>query len=261
MARPPDESSARQFNVTRYTESWAANNPYYATHVGWEFDTTDTTRTQAAIKSGVVRTAGYYNVRPEDRGISASSLYNQANPRHHSSVPYDRFGNVKKQRGDIQLGLVLMGGLQFPGQAFAPVQGKAGVFGPNYLARWMNSKMAGKQLSLSGMRARNQVRERGYTDFLSQSISSNKAPGGVGQSSRDTTQEMYSTQETRLGTRAIFTSEEIDKETGKYGRTWAGYRPLSAHAMNPHFDSKLGQMFKTENPNIGFARRSGDRRL
>ena len=256
MARAPDKSSASQFNTKDYTESWAANNPFYAKHVNWAFDTTDTTRGNAAARSGVVQTAGYNNITPQNRGISATDPNNWANPRHHSSAPYDQFGNVKKQRGDVNLGLVLMGGYQFPGQAFAPEKGGAGVFGAGVLAKWMNKQGVGGW-SPEMVRVRNRYRkETGWDMQLTQSLSPNKAPGGVGQSSEDSTTEMYSTQETRLGTRAYFSDEELNEETGKFGRTWAGYKPLGVHATNPHFDSKLGQMFKTENANVGFARRA-----
>jgi hypothetical protein len=180
---------------------------------------------------------------------------NWASPVRRGTA-YDRFGNVNKQVGDVNLGLVLMGGFQFPGQAFAPSRRKSGIFGANPLAKWMNSR--GTQgISYENRRVRNWQRERGWTTQLSHSISSNKAPGGLGQSSRDSTEEMYSTQETRLGTRAHFTEEELNKDTGEFGRTWAGFKPLSVHAMNPHYDAKLGQMFKTESvTETGFARRT-----
>ncbi len=237
MARAPDRSSAEQFNVTEYTQSWAANNPFYAAHVNWAYDATGRT--------------GYSNVKPQDRGISATDPMNWASPTRKGTA-YDRFGNVNKQRGDVNLGLVLMGGTQFPGQAFIPERSKLGTFTANRLARWMNEQGV-RGYSPEGRRSRNYRRETGWSTMLSQSISSSK---GVGQSSEDTTEEMYSTQETRLGTRAYFTDEEVDANTGKMGRTWAGFKPLSTHAMNPHFDSKLGQMFKTESPNVGFARRT-----
>ena len=255
MARAPAKSEARQFNTDEYISSWAANNPFYAAHVNWEFSTEDTTRTQAAARSGVVHVAGYSNISPQNRGISQFDPQNWANPRHSPGVPYDRFGNVKTQRGDVQLGLALMGGLQFPGQAFMPDRTRSGLFVANRLSRWMNKQLIPGSVS-SGRRDRQYEQERGWTVTLSQSISSNKAPDGIGQSSEDSTMAMYSTQETRLGTRAYFTDEELNKDTGKFGRTWAGFKPLGSHATNPHFDSKLGQMFKTENANVGFARRA-----
>jgi hypothetical protein len=64
-----------------------------------------------------------------------------------------------------------------------------------------------------------------------------------------------------LGTRAYFTDEEWNAGTGKYGRSWAGFRPLQTHALNPHFDSMLAPMFKKENPNVGAARRVVTSRL
>jgi hypothetical protein len=259
VARAPDKSNASQFNVQNYTQSWAANNPFYAAHVNYAFSTADNTRTNAAARSGVVQTAGYTNVAPENRGISANDPMNWASPTRSGSS-YDRFGNVNKQVGDLNLGLVLMGGNQFPGQAFMPERGKSGIFSANYLARWMNKQGTGGY-SPSGLRARNTRREGGWGPVLSQSLTSNKAPGGVGQSSIDSTVEMYSTQETRLGTRAYFTDEEWNAGTKKYGRSWAGFKPLMTHSLDPHFDSKLAPMFKRESPDGGAARRVAKSRL
>ena len=257
MARAPDKSYAGQFKTTDYIQSWAANNPYYAPHVTWEFDTMDTRRTQAAARSGIVRSPGYSNISPENRGYDQRDMRNWARPEHPSSAPYDYLGNVKKQRGDVQLGLVMMGGYQFPGQAFRAVPGKSGFLMPNRLAKWMNEQGIGGY-SPEGRRFRRsggKYRDRGWEGTLSQSMSSNKGPGGFGQSSEDSTVERYSTQETRMGTRAIFTDEEFDEETKKFGRTWAGFRPLSTHSRNPHFNSALGQMFQSKNTDTGFARR------
>ncbi len=255
MARAPDRSSASQFRTKGYTQSWAANNPYYASHVNWAFDTTDTTRSNAAARSGVVQTAGYNNVTPQDQGIDPNNPRNWASPVRRGTA-YDRLGNVNKQKGDINLGLVLMGGYQFPGQSMVPERDALGFFGANPLARWLNAQGTGGYSPMN-LRARNMAnKETGWNVQLSQSISSNKAPGGVGQSSEDSTIERYSTQETRMGTRAFFTDEELDEETKKFGRTWAGFKPLRANLPNPHFDSALGQMFKTDNPNVGAARRA-----
>ena len=257
MARAPDRSDAGQFNATQYMESWAANNPFYAQHVNYQFNTFDTTRTKAAIRSGVVTSAQYSNVSPEGKGLKQSDPYNWASPIRSASTAYDAQGNVKKQKGDVQLGLVLMGGYQFPGQAFSPSRTKYGLWEANPLAAWMNAQGVGGY-SPANLRSRNTRREVGWMASLSQALSYPTEPG---QSSEDTTEEMYSTQETRLGTRAQFTNEEFNEGTGKFGRTWAGYRPLSPHALNPHFDSKLTQMFTTKNDNVGFARRSSERRL
>jgi hypothetical protein len=259
VARPPDKSSASQFRTQSYIESWAANNPFYAPHVNWAFDTTDTTLGRSAAYSGNVQVAGYNNVTPQNKGIDENNPINWASPVRRGTA-YDRFGAVNKQVGDVQLGLVLMGGYQFPGQAFSPERTKSGLWGANPLAKWMN-KQGVQGYVPEGRRYRNGRRETGWSTMLSRSITSNKAVGGVGQSSEDSTQEVYSTQETRLATRAEFTNEQFNAEAGKFGRTWAGFKPLSTHSLNPHFDSKLGQMFKTENANTGFARRSTERRL
>ncbi len=269
MARAPDKSSAEQFNVADYTSSWAANNPYYAAHVTWGFDTTDTTRgalggpSQSALKSGIVQVASYSNIHPEASGKSASDPLNWANPRHSSNVPYDRFGNVKKQAGDVNLGLVLMGGYQFPGQAFGYKQTQTRGFVPDGMSLWMLEQgMAG--YSPSGLRSRkygDRFRDKGWQATLTRSTTSNKGPGGYGQSSEDSTMEMYSTRETRLGKSVHFTDEEFDEETKKFGRSWAGYRRLASHGSNPHYDSSLGQMFVRGNVNVGEARRVATSRL
>lgn len=211
-----------------------------AAYVNRAFDTTDTTRTNAAVRSGIVQTAGYQ----------------RASPAYSPDVPYDRSRSVKKQKGAIDLGLVLMGGYQFSGQTFTPTMGKGGLFVANPLTRWMNRQGKGGYSPMN-VRARNRYyKDIGWVGVLSQSLDPNKGPQGYGQSSEDATIERYSTQETRMGTRATFTDEEFDEETKKYGRTWAGYRPLSTHSKNPHFDSALSQMYKSQKTNVGFARRT-----
>ncbi len=263
MARAPDKSSAGQFSTASYTASWAANNPYYAGHVNWAFNTFDTTRgslggeSQAALKSGVVHQASYSNIKPQDSGYDQKNQSNWASPINSSDVPYDQYGQVKKQVGDMQLGLVMMGGYQFPGNAFGYKKTLQG-FVPDELSLWMMNQGTGgaRTTGLRYRRYSEKWREKGWQTQLSQSLYSNKGPGGISQSSEDSTIERYSTQETRRGTRSAFTDETLNEETGKFGRSWAGFQPLSTHSKEAHFDFRLGQMFKSENPNTGAARRT-----
>jgi len=257
VARAPDRSSAEQFSSASYMKSWWANNPYYASTAGQNYNfQAGNQYTDAAARSGVVNTGGYLNVSPEARGIPKNA-YTRANPRNSSNVPYDYLGNVKKQKGDVNLGLVLMGGYQFPGQAFSPERDKTGRFGPNALTRWMIAQGAGG-VSTNNLRYRQSAidnRSTGWRGLLTQSPGPNKAIGGRGQSSQDSTREMYSTIETRLGTRAQFTDEAWQEEGAKYGRSWAGFKALPDTGGSPHLMAELGQMYKRTDPNVGFARR------
>ena len=102
-------------------------------------------------------------------------------------------------------------------------------------------------------------RSSGWRGLLTQSLSSNKAfstgAGGRGQSSEDSTTEVYSTQETRMGTRAAFTDEVWNEAKGKIGQTWAGFNALGQTGGTAFLPAQLGQMYVRENPNVGFARR------
>jgi hypothetical protein len=99
----------------------------------------------------------------------------------------------------------------------------------------------------------------GWRGLLTQSSGPNKAfdlgGAGRGQSSADTTKEMYSTEETRMGTRAWFTDEVWNEAKTRFGRTWTGYKSLGPTDETPFLRAELGQMFKQRNPNVGFARR------
>ena len=102
-------------------------------------------------------------------------------------------------------------------------------------------------------------RSTGWAGLLTQSSGPNKAfalgGAGRGQSSEDTTKEMYRTIETRMGTRAQFTDEVWNAAKTQFGRTWAGYKTMGPTGGTPFLHAQLGQMFKRENPNVGFARR------
>ena len=273
MARAPDRSSASQFSTSGYINSWAANNPYYAANAAnsYEFNLGNQ-HSNAAIRSGVVQTAGYNNVSPRGygpsdgyggtlTGVNSWQSQNRANPRNSSSAPYDQLGNVKKQGGDINLGLVLMGGYQFPGQAMSPVRDKNGNWGDNALVKFLKAQGSGG-VTNPNLRRRwgyDMGRSRGWVGNLTYSAGPNKAfangSGGRGQSSEDSTQEMYSTLETRLGTRAQFTDEAWQEKGAKFGRSWAGYKPMGQTSGNPHLNAQLGQMYNENNPNVGGARR------
>ena len=263
MARPPDKSDASQFNAKSYMESWWANNPFYATTAGYNYNyQAGNIYTNAAIRSGVVRTGGYTNLTPQQRGIP-NNASTRASPRNSPNVPYTHLGDIKQQRGDIELGLVLMGDYAFPGQAKYPVRDENGNWGPNAFVQWLEKRGAGGPTMPMVRFRRSKVSERsgGWNGILTQSLGSNKAIGvpgarGRGQSSEDSTKEMYSTEETRIGTRAQFTDEEWQEGTQKWGRSWAGFKELGKHSQNPHLRTQLGTMYKPENQNIGFARRN-----
>lgn len=114
----------------------------------------------------------------------------------------------------------------------------------------------------SGLRFRiSQVfnRSTGWVGLLTQSSGPNKAfalgGGGRGQSSEDSTKEVYSTIETRMGTRASFTDETWNEAKGKFAQSWAGFKALQNTGGTPYLRTELGQMFHRKNPNTGFARR------
>lgn len=108
-------------------------------------------------------------------------------------------------------------------------------------------------------RSQTSMRSTGWVGQLTLSAGPNKAfalgGGGRGQSSEDSTKEVYSTIETRMGTRAAFTDESWNEAKGRFGQSWAGYKDLQSTSGSPHLRADLGQMFIRENPNVGFARR------
>ncbi len=117
-------------------------------------------------------------------------------------------------------------------------------------------------ISYSGLRLRTSGdiwRSTGWQGLLTQSSGPNKAmdtgASGRGQSSADSTKAVYSTEETRMGTRAAFTDEVWNEAKGKFGQMWTGFRGLENTGGTPHLDAELGQMYVRTNPNVGFARR------
>lgn len=122
--------------------------------------------------------------------------------------------------------------------------------------------LGGGRTILSGLRFRRSKainRSTGWIGLLTLSSGPNKAfalgGGGRGQSSEDSTKEVYSTIETRMGTRASFTDETWNEAKGKFAQSWAGFKDLGDTGGTPFLRAELGQMFNRKNPNIGFARR------
>lgn len=272
MARAPDNPSGPLFRTDSYIQSWWANAPYYASSGGSQYGYQAGNQfTNAAIRSGIVNPGGYLNVSPLGYGPVVSSggvrqtgikqdWRTVASPVNRNT-PYDYLGNVKKQKGDIALGWVLMGPQAFPGGAFAPRYSPKLGERPNKLSMFMQDRGYGGTTfsTLRYRRSNVDLQSTGWQGNLTQFGGSNKAlttgAGGRGQSSEDSTQEMYSTDETRAGTRAQFTDETWNPEVNKIGRTWAGFKKLEDTGSNPFLQAELGRMYKEENTNTGFARR------
>ena len=254
-------------------QSWWANNPYYAGAGAQSYAfQAGNQYTNAAIRSGIVNTGGYFNISPlgygamGQRGVRQTGVkknWQTVSSTVNRNTPYDYLGNVMRQKGDVGLGWVLMGVMAFPGQAFAPKYSPKLGARPNALTTFMKNLNLGVGASnFTGLRYRRSnvnLQSTGWQGNLTQFGGSNKAfttgAGGRGQSSEDSTQEVYSTDETRVGTRAQFTDETWNPETNKIGRTWAGYKALEDTGSNPFLQAELGRMYKRENPNVGFARR------
>ncbi len=259
------------FRSKSYMESWWANNPYYAGTGGIQYGyQAGNQYTNAAIRSGVVNTGGYLNLSPLGFGAMGQQGVRQTGVKKdwrsvasnvNTGTPYDYLGNVQRQRGDIGLGWVMMGALAFPGQAFTPKYSPKLGIRPNDLSMFMQDLgHGGVSFSTNRYRRSNiNLRSTGWQGNLTQSTGSNKAmdtgASGRGQSSEDSTQEVYSTDETRQGTRAQFTDETWNSSKGKFGQSWAGYKKLEDTGSNPFLQAELGRMYKRENTNIGFARR------
>lgn len=237
MAKPADHPS--QFKSQNYMESQATNNAYYAGKYGYSY-TLGNTYTDAAIKSGVVNPGGYTGLpKPEQPG-GMGALSGMTSPTSRRNQPFDRFGNPTKQKGDTALQQVLMGGYQFPGQAFAPRKGKGGAFMANELSMWMQG------LGIGG-RSYNFGRQRlvglaNQSSKWSYQLTQASTEPGVGTSSVYQGFERYSTQETRMGTDAMDPN--------------AGFKRLGTHSPNQHYISELATLYKEDDNETGFARRS-----
>ena len=122
--------------------------------------------------------------------------------------------------------------------------------------RWTYPINRGLRYRIAG----DEWRSTGWVSQLTQSSGPNKAfgiPGaaGRGQSSQDSTTAVYSTDETRMGTRAQFTDESWNEVKKSFSQSWAGYKDLGKTGATPHLNAQLGQMYTWNNPNVGFARR------
>lgn len=237
MARPVSNPGRTLFKSVSYMESWATNNAYYAGNIGYSY-TMGNQYTKAAAYSGVVNLGGYTGT-PDPAGARDASK--RAMVTSKKGAPFDRFGNPTKQRGSIPLGQLLMGGYQFPGQAFAPKQVDYGVWVANPLSMWTQSLGAGGT-SYNYLRARNigpDAQDQGWKTTLSTA----QKYSGTGKSSVYQGVERYSTQETRLG-------KNITEDPN------SGFKALEKHSSSQHYIPELSQMYKETNPNIGLARRN-----
>lgn len=281
MARAADYPGRVLFSTSSYISSWWTNNAYYAGTAGktYAFVAGDGYTTsvgggyrgsRSALYSGVVHPAGYSAISPRGYGGTPSNpywgtprtMFNTSSPIRNAYQPYDAFGNIRRQRGDIQLGKLMMGGYQFPGQAFSPDYSPQKGLRANTLVRWFeNLGMGGYTDPMVRFRRSDKSwRSTGWAGNLTTATSANKAlevPGanGRGQSSEDSTTEMYKTIETTLGARSSFTDETWNEAKSKFAQSWAGWKELGDTGKQPYLDASLGQMFEEENTNVGFARR------
>ena len=233
MARPSSKPS--QFSAGAYMSSQATHNAYYAGKYGYSY-TLGNLYTDAAAKSGIVNPGGYTGL-PQETGRLGSQ---RSNPRSSRGQPFDQFGNPTQQKGDPVLQQVLMGGYQFPGQAFAPRRTKGGTYMANRLSMWMQSLGKGGRSYNFGQRRRLGVQNQS-NKWQSQLTQAPKGPG-VGTSSVYQGFERYSIQETRMG------ADATDPN--------AGFKRLQPHAQNQHYISELSNMYKEDTKETGFARRS-----
>lgn len=239
MARPAAQPQRALFKSGAYMQNQAVRNAYYAGHYGYSY-TLSNTYTQAAAKSGIVNVGGYTGTPKKKRGVS--NYYQQQTAQNAPGQPFDRFGNPRQQQGDLQLAQVLMGGYQFPGQAFAPRRTKGGVFIANRLSMFIQSLGVGG-ISYNYLRARRRGPGQESTGwrysltYAADRVEDEKASSSIYQGF-----ERYSTQETRLGT-----ASSIDPN--------AGFKRLAGHAPDQHYISELSQMYKKEDTQTGPARR------
>ncbi len=233
MARAADKPG--QFSAEAYMASQATNNAYYAGKYGYSY-TLGNLYTDAAAKSGVVNPGGYTGLPGDNSDHSKWS-----NPRQARGQPFDQFGNPSKQKGDKVLTQALMGGYQYPGQAFTPRRGKGGTFMANQLSMWLQGLGVGGRSHNLGQRRRLGVQNQSnkWQYQLTQ------APKGPGEGTSSVYQgfERYSTQETRLGT-----NYGVDPN--------AGFRKLESHSPNQHYISELSTLYKQDKKETGFSRRS-----
>jgi len=265
MARAPTHPERVLFSTEAYMNSWAASNMFYAQFIAagsspsqWIEDKyadfrIPTQNPQAALKSGIVDRGGYVNIIPKSgpaAGLRASPNYAA------SQTNFNYLGARKKQKPDLGVGWVAMGGYAFPGQAFTPVRNpKTGGFGPNALSLFMvghgmmgnGSGLLSRAPDPTGVRARKtpgKKYDRGWTSTLDYAINGGqRGEGGIGHSSVDTTNEMYATKETASGANMYDTDEQMGPN-GSWTRLYAGFKRLAPHSQNQNYITDLGNMYK-----------------
>lgn len=240
MARPVAHPERALFQGGNYRTHEATQNAYYAGKYGYSW-TFGTGKTQSAERSGKAH-KGHYTGSPDmSERYDPHKQQSVINPR---GMPFDQYGNPTRQQGDTVLGQMLMGGYQFPGQAFAPRRTEKGQFIANRLSMFLQSLGTGgySHNMLQRRRKGEGAQSTGWKLTLSQSMGANKEPDGKGKSSIYQGKERYSTQETRMGT--------------NYGTDPnAGFKALQQHGSDQHYLPELANMYKEQNTDTGPARR------
>jgi hypothetical protein len=287
MARAPDHPERVLFGSKEYMMSWAASNTYYAGLIAKESAdlfvqegfadspyrdfVVPNTRTNAAIRSGIVNAGGYVDLNV---GPGANR---RASPNYNArDTGLTHLGQRPREKANAAIGWVGMGDYAFPGQAFAPtLNRKTGKFGPNALAQFINKRegladtlmpptsayikfMKNKQTPPSGLRYRNtgggiSDSTRGWKSTLTQSTGPQKGQGGQSYSSVDLVSAMYATKETMAGANPYNTDERLSGD--KFSSNLEGYKALARHANSPNYISALGNMYKEDTTVTGDARR------
>ncbi len=106
-------------------------------------------------------------------------------------------------------------------------------------------------------RFRNAYKSTGWKYQLTQSKGPNKGPHGFSQSSVDSTQEVYTTEETRFNNPGIYdTNEKWNPKTKRFERQWKGWKNLRVNKRWKHYTLSTATMFGAENKDVGAARRA-----
>lgn len=106
-------------------------------------------------------------------------------------------------------------------------------------------------------RFRNPYKSTGWKYQLTQSSGPNKGPHGFSQSSLDSTQEVYTTEETRFNKPGIYdTNEKWNSKTKRFERQWKGWKNLKVSKRWKHYTLSTATMFGAENKDVGAARRA-----
>ena len=209
-------STERKGQRTTTATGYMNANPYYARDV-WYNPNFDQGDASAAARSGIANVGGYNTIQTQEQ-VNEQQMTRGTSAMNTGMGHAGAFPHVSTRGG----GTPIINNLRF--------------------------RLAGDKWRSTGWRGQ-----------LSVSSGPNKAfgtgAGGRGQSSEDSTKEVYSTEETRRGTRAHFTDEVWNEAKGKFGQTWAGFKDLGGTGGTPHLQAQLGQMFVQTRSNVGFARR------